>query len=134
MYSFTTYKNHEDVVYKGLNGTNQMMRMEFQKWYYPYDHRDMYYVKFYITNKRKHEFKFKQQTGTDGIKSLLWAKECLINFISEKINNNKENIIVVYWDDRRRRDVYIKGLTPLGFKLQLSDRREALVLKIDKNK
>jgi len=133
MYNFTSYKNNvNDVIYKGLNGTNQTMKMEFEKWYYPYDNKDIYYTKFYIVNKRKHQYRFKEQTGTDGIKSLLWAKQCLINFINDGINKTRDNIIVIGWDDKRRRDVYVRALIPIGFTLSRMDNREVLLLKIDK--
>lgn len=132
MYEFRQTKNDSDIIYSGLNGTNQTMKMEFQKWTYRTDNKDMYYVKFYIVNKRKHHYKFKEQTGTDGIKSLLWAKQCLMNFIDDGINKNRNNIIVVGWDDRRRRDVYVRALIPIGFTLSRMDDREVLLLKIDK--
>ena len=132
MYEFKQTKNDSDIIYSGLNGTNQTMKMEFQKWTYRTDNKDMYYVKFYIVNKRKHHYKFKEQTGTDGIKSLLWAKQCLMNFIDNVINKNRNNIIVVGWDDKRRRNVYVRALIPIGFTLSRMDNREVLLLKIDK--
>jgi len=132
MYTFTSYKNVNDIIYKGINGANQTMIMEFEKWYHELNNQDIYFIKFYVANKRKQGYKFREQTGRDGIKSLLWAKRCLIDFLSNKINTNKENIITVFWDDKKRRDVYIRGLKHLGFKLQKDSGREALVLKINK--
>ena len=39
-----------------------------------------YYVQFYI-GKRKHGYQFGIETGKDGLKSLIWAKNCIKDFI-----------------------------------------------------
>lgn len=131
MYDFTKSKEFNDVVYTGLNGTNQTMRMKFQKWYYPFKHKSIWNIIFYITNKRKDVYKFREQTGTDGIKSLLWAKNCLLNFINNDLDRTEDNVIEVCWDDRKRKNVYVRSLIPLGFRLSRSVHRETLVLTIN---
>ena len=60
-----------------------------------------------------------QRNGKDGITPLLWAKKELLN-VEKMIKEdfpNKKNIIYVCWDDNRRRDVYIRGLSNVGYKL-----------------
>lgn len=80
------------------------------------------YFNVYLTtaHKRKRiDDTFMQRNGKDGIKPLLWAKQELLN-VEEMIKQdfpNKKNIIYVCWDDNKRRDAYIRGLSNVGYKL-----------------
>lgn len=60
-----------------------------------------------------------KSTGKDGIKGLLWAKQKIIEFEEYILGNNRYNhkiIIYCLWSDNRRRDVYERGLTKMGYK------------------
>lgn len=90
-------------------------------------------VEFYITTKRKKGYQSLVSTGKDGIKSLIWAKNCIKDFIKEKeFDNEFNNSILVNWEDSKRKKVYIYGLSKLGFKLIKYRRAESLYLKINK--
>lgn len=98
--------------YKTRNEINQILVLEI---YLTTDH--YINIKFYITTKRKHGYQYLQQTGKDGLKSLLWAKACVMDFLENPpYNRIKQFPICVYADDLRRMDVYKRALIPLGFK------------------
>ena len=128
MYKFTVFDNDNcDIKYQGTNGTGQTMRLTFAKYYYPKKRRYDWFVVFDIVDKKKHKYHFRQQTGTDGIKSLLWAKECLKDFIENQIRKDVDNAIIIYWDDSQRKRVYARGLQDLGFRMTNFDNKLALV-------
>ena len=133
MYEFKVFQKDNDVKYQTINTSGQTIRMIFYKWYYPFKKRIDWYVCFDIVDKRKDTFKYKQQTGTDGLKSLLWAKKCIQHFIDSQINKEVDNVIIVQWDDNKRKKVYERGLKSLGFKPTNFDKRMSLLLKIPKN-
>ena len=93
-----------------------------------------YYVCLFI-NKRGKGYKSGKQTGTAGIEGLLWAKEMLRDFIDTlKDFPNRKHTISIFLDDNRRRDVYIRGLRDLGFKVNTLIRWKCLQLTIPKIK
>lgn len=58
-----------------------------------------------------------ERTGRCGLQGVFWAMEQvkeLIKLFSEEEKGNKL-IIEVGWDDNKRRDMYYRGLSPLGF-------------------
>lgn len=74
------------------------------------------YIYLSISHKRKNiDNTFLQLNGKDGISSLLWAKQKILDF--ENVNKlKKKNIMIINWDDNRRRDVYYRGLKNVGYK------------------
>ena len=82
-----------------------------------------------ITTKRKHGYQEGKTTGKDGIKSLLWAKKCLLDFIDYAKWKFPGDSIEVYPDDERRRKVYEYALLPLGFKI-MKDKYKTLIYKL----
>lgn len=133
MYDLKVFKWDNDIKYQTVNDKCQTIRMIFYRWYYPYKNRFDWYISFDIVNKRKENFKYKEQTGKDGLKSLLWAKKCIQDFIENEIDKTKENVILIQWTDIKRGKAYIRGLESMGFKLITFDRRPTLMLKINKN-
>jgi hypothetical protein len=132
MYDIKIQNTGNSIIYHSKNEYNQTLRLEFNKWYFSYRNIEQWFVVFYISNKRKHGYKFLEQTGKDGIKSLLWAKKCLIDFINNEINKNCETQIVIYSDNERRRKIYEYGLKSLGFNTSTINKRLALLLIINK--
>lgn len=132
MYDFNFFKRNEGIKYQCKNEFNQTLRLEFNKWYFSFSNKEQWFVVFYITDKKKHGYKFLEQTGKDGIKSLLWAKKCLLDFINNQINKRIDNQIIIYWDNIKRKKVYEWGLKEFGFKMSIVDKRPALILKINK--
>lgn len=131
MYEFkVNRKDNSAVEYKGYNGTGQLMILNFEKWVYRYSHEIQWYISFYIKDKRKHDCKFNEQTGTDGLRSLMWAKDCIKDFIENVINDGGNHTIIIYWTDVKRKKAYARYLKDLKFNLSRMDRREALILKI----
>lgn len=107
-------------VYKTKNEQGQILTLEFltedtQKHLF-------YFVTFYI-GKRKEGYQYMKTTGKDGLKSLIWAKNCIkhfINYIKElpfylPTDNELKHTIVIQWEDNRRRDAYYYGLKSLKF-------------------
>lgn len=68
-------------------------------------------------------------TGKDGIKSLLWAKKCLFDFIDYAKWKFLGDSIEVHPDDERRRKVYEYALLPLGFKI-MKDKYKTIIYKL----
>lgn len=128
-----TIDKYGNVIYTCKNSANQIVTLKFYK--YEYTHNTEWFVCFYI-GKRKKGFQYLQQTGKDGISSLLWAKRTIKDFIEELKNSdrlrvNERNVIRVQWDNSKRRDVYTWGLKDLGFRVGVSgDREKALLLDV----
>ena len=76
--------------------------------------RDKHYaVGFYVSDKRKQGFQWNEITGRDGLKSLLWAKKCLLWFMEDILNPNDK--VLIFSDGSRRLNAYEWGLKKLGF-------------------
>ena len=118
MYKYNILKSPEyqdDYIYQGRNENNQIIIFEI------FRVLDGYFnVKFYITTKRKKGFQKLKQTGKDGIKSLLWAKNCIVKFIEEFGSKFSGDTIRIYADDIRRIRTYERGLSKIGFKMSYS--------------
>jgi len=73
-----------------------------------------------IKGKRKDNYPGLEQTGKDGLKGLLWAKNKVIEFekfiVQEAKYINVPVILFCGWDDNRRRNAYYRGLSGCGFK------------------
>jgi len=94
-----------------------------------------YYILFYIGTKRKKGFQFMEGTGKDGLKSLIWARNCIKDFISElpkswRYKKYSKHSIIVQWDDNRRRNTYYYGLKSLGFYYGVDYLRKSLIKNI----
>lgn len=77
-----------------------------------------YHVAFFITTKRKkfEDVDWHEQTGKGGIKGIIWAKNCLIDFInSRKDWKEYGSRIFVGGSDTRRQKIYERSLIPIGF-------------------
>ena len=131
MYEFKVFTKDNDIKYQTVNANGQTIRLIFYKWYYPYKRRIDWYVCFDIVDKRKHSYRYGEETGTDGLKSLIWAKNCINDFITNEIDREVDNVIIVQWDNAQRKRVYERGLKNLGFKLTNFDKRFSLILKIN---
>lgn len=117
-------------VYRTKNDYNQQLRLDIYETIYSPKDKIHYSIIFYICNKRKNGFQSLKQVGKDGIKSLIWAKQCIINFIEHiKTKPNMHGLITVYWDDKKRKDVYVYGLGKIGFVLNKINNQECLIYK-----
>lgn len=85
---------------------------------------------FCIKQKRKLDFPHNQITGRDGIRSLLWAYECLKSAITLLKTLHPGSIIEVWGDSLRKQQIYKRYLMPLGFKVKQSQYKE-LYLNIE---
>lgn len=103
--------------YTTKNINNQILTLNIIK---DYTHKSInYYIIFFIGKKKK-GYEFLNTTGKDGIKSLIWAKNCIKDFIIQikehyEFNLYENHSIVINWDDNRRRDIYYHGLKSLKF-------------------
>lgn len=75
-----------------------------------------------------------KQTGKDGLKTLLFAKEAIKEFetyIVSKFGNYHNKIFInIEWDDNRRRNVYHRGLKNDGFRFDNFNGRKVLSKQI----
>ena len=117
-------------IYRAKNYKNQTIVFEIYKTVSEKIENIHWYITFYIAQKRKHGFQQFKSTGKDGIKSLIWAKKCLIDFIEFIKETHKDEYIIIYYDGNKRRNVYLYGLKSLGFYLSKFDNRNCLMLKI----
>ena len=119
--------------YRAKNENNQQLVLDI----YICDNSDysnnlIWNIEFFVTSKKRKGFQTLVSTGKDGIKSLIWAKNCIKDFIKLKESDELfHNSILVNWDDSKRKRVYIYGLSKLGFKLIRYRGGESLYLKIN---
>lgn len=96
--------------YKAKNSYNQLLTLEVQQY------GNEFWVCFFITTKRKKGYQYLKQTGKDGISSLVWAKQCVLDWISSYGKKYEGMKLCVSHDDKRRAKIYKRYLTPVGFK------------------
>lgn len=92
-----------------------------------------------VYKKRKDISKlFLKQTGKDGLKTLLFAKEAIREFekyILREFGNCHQKIFInIEWDDNRRRDIYYRGLKNDGFEFRYFRGRKILSKEIKNRK
>lgn len=112
-------QDHLEYYYKTKNELNQIITISF----YSFNVNGIlksWSVELYI-GKRKHKSKFFEEcvsTGKDGVKSLVWAKKCLEEFIAYLIEyqNERNHNIIIYASNSKRMRVYVRGLSSLDFK------------------
>jgi hypothetical protein len=108
--------------------SGQTLKIEFQEDYNK--NRYLYNVYFAVMDKRKSESNvFLRTTGKDGLKSLIWAKNKIIEFeefIKTEFEGSPPITIYLQWDDNRRRNVYEHGLKKLGYKFGMVAGKKAL--------
>lgn len=97
--------------------SGQFIKIEFNE---SWTSKGYYYnVWLVISDKKKSANNtYLKAMGRDGLKGLLWAKQCVTDF-EEFIKEEKDGYTVTiytYWDDNRRRDVYHRGLKKLGYR------------------
>lgn len=116
--------------YQSINSFGQILKLDiYESNDSPLDHIH-YCVTFHITSKKRLGFQSLKTTGKDGIKSLLWAKSCIIDFI-EHMNmvDIKYGHITVFWDDSKRKRIYCYWLKNIGFNLGRINNKECLIYK-----
>ena len=133
MYEINREYNSQEVIYtyKTVNSENQKLHLEL----YATDCNPetvWWCCCFYIASKRKHGYQELQQVGKDGIRSLVWAKNCINDFVQNAFKNPLylHNNLLIFWDDSKRRKVYTYGLGKLGFKFTKFKGKDCLFLKI----
>ncbi len=114
---------YDHYIYKSKNKSNQIIVFEVFRTI-----KNDLNVSFYITTKRKDGYQELKITGKDGIKSLVWAKKCLIDFIEFGKQNYKGETLVVYPADDKRRKVYEYELLKIGFKIRRGKDRELYLI------
>ena len=87
----------------------------------------MYFVTFTINNKRRQGYQYLKSTCKDGLKSLIWAKQCIKYFINNILNSGES--VVIYADNSQRFKVYEYGLKKLKFEIQNILGNKALIYK-----
>ena len=114
-----TKKDSHHYYYKTKNEANQIIQMTF----YIFNNDNVtikWSIELYIGKRNKKSKSFEEciSTGKDGIKSLIWSKKCMKDFISFLTNNwsNRNHTIFVYAINSKRMKVYTKGLSSLDFK------------------
>lgn len=118
-----SYPGEIEYQYKAKNSCNQLLTLEISQ------DKDDFWVCFFITSKRKKGYQYLKQTGKDGLSSLIWAKNCVLDWISNYGSRYAGKKLCVYHDDQRRAAVYKRYLTPVGFK-QSRDRYKYLFLNL----
>ena len=87
----------------------------------------IYFVTFTINSKRKQGYQYLKSTGKDGLKSLIWAKQCIKYFINNILNSGES--VVIYADNSQRFKAYEYGLRKLKFQIQNILGNKALIYK-----
>lgn len=111
-------------IYKSKNIAGQIIHLNIFLCDYRY-----FWVIFYITTKRRNGFQEGKQTGKDGIKSLIWAKNCVLHFIETKRRLHHGKKLFIQGADKRRYSVYKRSLEPLGF-TEILDGTNTLMIEL----
>jgi len=119
-------KYYDDYVYKVKTKEGQTVKMEIYVFDEDYNvpRTIRWSVVLQVENKRKRGFEHLKQTGKSGLTPLLIAKEILKWHIDEIIKKKTckfcrhNNVIEIAWDDIKRKNAYMRGLSDLGFKLE----------------
>lgn len=131
MYEINLTKNNEYIdtyYFKTKNELNQTLYLEiFNSNWSEFALTKTYNVTFKINNKRKHGYQYLKQVGKDGLKSLIWAKNCIKYFIENILKEN--DLITIYADDIQRFNVYTRGLKDLKFYISKIDNYKVLIYK-----
>lgn len=87
-----------------------------------------------IKHKRKDIYPELEQTGKDGLKGLLWARNKVLEFekfIKEEPRYESSKVILLCrWDDNRRRKIYYYGLKNYGYKYGMVYGTKAILKQI----
>lgn len=116
-YPITVFRNtYGDIKYVGKNHAGQSMILIFSYHQYRFSHKHEYWVGYTVSNKRdvNSDKVYLGNTGRDGLYSLLWAKECIKDFIKYECRDVTD--IYIEADDSKRFRVYKRGLRDLGFR------------------
>lgn len=101
-----------------------------------------YHVVFAISNKKKYIKQWilgerdtltNKETGKCGLDGLIWAKEQIIEFedyINIETYKPKDITICVTWTDNRRRNIYVRVLGKLGYKINYRNSCKCLAKKV----
>ena len=131
MYEINLIKSTEymDTYYfKTKNELNQTLYLEiFNSNWSEFTLNKTYNIVFKINTKRKHGYQYLKQIGKDGLKSLIWAKNCIKYFIENKLKEN--DLIIIYADDIQRFNVYKRGLKDLKFSVSKINSNKVLIYK-----
>lgn len=117
-------------IYKSINSYNQQLVLQIYESLYSPIGKIHYAVTFYICTKKYQGFQSLKSTGKDGIKSPIWAKNCIVDFIKFKDEKEPGNYITIAWEDSKRKRVYYYGLKQLGFYLGRLNNKETLLYKL----
>lgn len=121
MYEIDPIKNDDYVdcyVYKAKNEAGQRICLEIFR-----SLDEALWVTFYITTKKRDGFQEDTITGRDGIKSLIWAKKCLLDFIKRRKRQFHGSRLCIKGTDERRFNVYKRALETYGFREVLNGKR-----------
>ncbi|PKM61649.1 MAG: hypothetical protein CVU99_02500 [Firmicutes bacterium HGW-Firmicutes-4] len=132
MFKYTTDDQHPYYFDKKIMDSGQAIRIEFQE---EWTKTTVYFnISLVIKNKNKDPYPALEQTGKDGLKGLLWARNKVLEFekfIREDARYNKSKIIMICrWDDSRRRDAYFYGLSKYGYKYGMLYGSKAILKQI----
>lgn len=135
---FLTPKEDEyTFVTKLIMPSGMTAQMTFYGDYWDNQRTAEFTVWFIVYKKRKDiSNSFLKQTGKDGLKTLLFAKEALAEFeefiVSEFGHCHNKIFINIGWDDNRRRDIYYRGLKSRGYSFRNFDGRKVLSKEINR--
>lgn len=105
-------------VYKSKNDAWQRICLEIFR-----SIGDALWVTFYITTKKRDGFQYNKTTGKNGVKSLIWAKNCLLDFIKHRKWQFHGSRLCIKGTDERRFRIYKHYLEPHGFREVLNGKR-----------
>lgn len=110
-------------IYKSKNDAGQIINLQVDS--EEYDNLVYWNVVFWV-GKNSRRYEYNQQTGRDGLRSLLWAKRCLVHFMTTVERNHLRQHLLVGWDNNRRKKTYERGLRDLGFRYARLERQIVL--------
>ena len=122
----TFKRNDECDHYAKYKVKDQTAEITFQFFPDEYYKNTLWNVVLVVYNKRKHAQRNLSEvrcTGHHGIEFLLFAKEAIQEFEKSIVETypTEKHVIYVGWADNRRRNVYERGLKPIGYNYEMID-------------
>lgn len=114
------YCDKDEYKYRVTNSAGQTVELCISDFYTDQVEKRKFWTVLLYVNKKSRGYEFGKSTGKAGMESLLIAKEMLkyhIEYIRSCYKFYYKTYIYIWGDDKKRMNVYQRGLRDLGFVL-----------------
>ena len=136
LFTFKTENNQSFYECKHKHKSGQTFYIKFMGWkdLWDIDPINYYNTIFHIYNKKKQKNIGANleltQTGKCGLDGLIWAKKMIMEFekfMNETNYHNEKVAVIVGWANNKRRKVYERYLTKVGYNIKMIENKKCLI-------